>query len=223
MMTNSGENDEEIKMSHQDDDYEAPGGLFREKTRYRAAQWTQVELLDEASLKQRGWTDDRIQQFIELMLRVESGAAGEESVVLPEIRKARSQKIRFPDWSRSKLKKEAVKAHNRHWKQKQASLPEGNPVKYVDKMASTEDEPRRLKRMVVNYLRHEQTDYDDLMKEFDNYERGEEAKLIFKRRLFTAIQAKFWWLADEADRQLNKGLQKHENGAKDNWAPDKAA
>lgn len=117
-----------------------------------------------------------------------------------------SVSVNLPDLDREELIQRAVDAYNEVWAKREQQPKWPQPLREVfqRKRATANDDMAFLKRLVVNHLRHNETDYDGLVKCLTGKVGEAEAKYRLRRRIYTAIAAKYPWLADEVRRKLRE-------------------
>lgn len=116
--------------------------------------------------------------------------------------------IKLPDLDREELTKRAVESYNSYWKKRERKAPWGHPRKleYMQKGAAANDDAEFLARIMVNYLRHNQTRYDQLLGHLKGKVGKHKARMCLYRRIYNAIAEKYPWLRSEAKRQLREKL-----------------
>lgn len=74
-------------------------------------------------------------------------------------------------------------------------------IKKVDVESAPED---FLQRIAVNFLRHDQSPYEERLSDTFRLVGGREAKLIIYEKILDAIAEAYPWLSDECNRQFRK-------------------
>lgn len=99
------------------------------------------------------------------------------------ITKANAIKINIPNYEKNKLIKDACNHYNDH----------NGYANY--NIATPSSDETFLKRITINYLRHQCTSYDKELDNFFNNVGVQEAHDILKERINKAIKEKYEWLA----------------------------
>ncbi|MBB6171644.1 hypothetical protein HNR23_001704 [Nocardiopsis mwathae] len=122
-----------------------------------------------------------------------SGRIGEETLGL-----VRAAPIDVPALDRRRLAEYAAAHRNRR-----ADSDAEDRGSYVASPARVEDVPTAVRsRWEVDYLRHVRTPYDSLLADLRGRVGRVQAELLLRRRVYTAIAARYPDLSAECDRQL---------------------
>ena len=78
--------------------------------------------------------------------------------------------------------------------------PKGNDDNWIDASSP----PEVLHRHMVNYLRHQMTDYEELLRQKSGRVGSDEAYLELNRKIYDAISEMYPKLADECERQMSR-------------------
>ena len=115
------------------------------------------------------------------------------------IQEADRIKIRVKAHTPQSLLKEAIDHYNE--RSAERAIKRGTDD---DRFACESDSPAFLQRIQVNYARHQLSNYERLLRQWDGRTGVAQAVCIACRRVFEQIARRFPWLADECTRQLRR-------------------
>lgn len=78
---------------------------------------------------------------------------------------------------------------------------------YIEDFASESSDPLFLQRIMVNYLRHKMTEYEQHLDEVKGRVGIQEAYLGIRKKVLDAIAGVYPWLAEECERQWQYKLE----------------
>jgi hypothetical protein len=188
------------------------------------------QMLTKTAVKERGWTDAGIKKFLGepdttkrnprygnaapmslyKVERVEAVEKTDEFAVWKtksEVRKSCAAKAvqtktsetvaaidgwipRIPTLKLNEVKRQAIESYNDY-----------NTWSEDHKSCNKNSDPLFLERIMVNYIRHELTEYDELLSMLGGWIGIREAIELVRERVYTAIAEKYPKLADECSRQ----------------------
>ena len=105
--------------------------------------------------------------------------------------KVRAEKVVLPTMRKSKLLRLAINSYNERDKNGWS-------------VASTGDDPAFLKRIMVNYLRHERTSYDHDLWATGGEIGVWEARTLIRAKVYKAIADAYPYLVEECERQAER-------------------
>lgn len=144
----------------------------------------------EATPEFQAWQEKYLQQRT---MRREAARKAAQSRRQNTLAKVKAWSPDVPYFKKRKLTRLAVDHYNySEW-----------PRRRSDHLASVNDDPSFLARIMVNFLRHEATSYDAVVDRLSGRAGRSEAYRVAKQRVLTAIGSRYPYLRKECERQAS--------------------